>query len=103
MSRTCGRCHSGSHRQFAGYLTHATHHDPVRYPFLFYTFWGMTMLLVGTLVISGTHTALWLNRSLEYRKAIPVDHAEQVYVRRFDTYKTEPPLDHGHPVFSGWP
>ena len=24
---TCGQCHEGSHRQFAGYLTHATHHD----------------------------------------------------------------------------
>ena len=26
--KTCGKCHPGSHRQFAGYLTHATHHDP---------------------------------------------------------------------------
>ena len=39
---TCGKCHTGSHRQFAGYLTHATHHDPKKYPFLFVTFWGMT-------------------------------------------------------------
>jgi hypothetical protein len=30
---TCGKCHTGSHRRFAGYLTHATHHDP-KYPFL---------------------------------------------------------------------
>ena len=48
--QTCGKCHTDSHRQFAGYLTHATHHDPKRYPFLFYTFWGMTMLLVGTFI-----------------------------------------------------
>jgi hypothetical protein len=54
--KTCGQCHAGAHRQFAGYLTHATHHDPVKYPFLFWTFWGMTSLLVGTLVISGAHT-----------------------------------------------
>ena len=54
---TCGKCHTGSHRQFAGYLTHATHHDPKKYPFLFVTFWGMTTLLIGTLVISGAHTA----------------------------------------------
>ena len=65
---TCGKCHTGSHRQFAGYLTHATHHDPKKYPFLFVTFWGMTALLIGTLVISGAHTALWLPRSLEFRK-----------------------------------
>ena len=62
--QTCGKCHAGSHRQFAGYLTHATHHDPKRYPFLFYTFWGMTTLLVGTLTVAGAHTALWLQRSL---------------------------------------
>ncbi|HUI54480.1 MAG TPA: hypothetical protein VLY04_05890 [Bryobacteraceae bacterium] len=81
---TCGKCHMGSHRQFAGYLTHATHHDPQKYPFLFYTFWGMTTLLVGTLVISGSHTLAWLPRSLEYRKKVKNGHEESdVYVRRF--------------------
>jgi len=83
---TCGKCHIGSHRQFAGYLTHATHHDPKRYPFLFYTFWGMTALLVGTLVISGTHTALWLPRSLDYRKQVMNGSGRPktaAYVRRF--------------------
>lgn len=87
--KTCGKCHTGSHRQFAGYLTHATHHDPQRYPFLFYTFWGMTTLLVGTLVVSGAHTALWLNRSLEYKKQFTNGHApeQQFYVRRFETFQ----------------
>ncbi|MBI4906897.1 MAG: cytochrome c3 family protein [Acidobacteria bacterium] len=82
---TCGKCHPGSHRQFAGYLTHATHHDPKRYPFLFYTFWGMTTLLVGTLVVSGAHTALWLPRSLEYRRQLRARAAgdPEKYVRRF--------------------
>jgi cytochrome b subunit of formate dehydrogenase len=81
---TCGKCHMGSHRQFAGYLTHATHHDPKKYPFLFYTFWGMTSLLVGTLVISGAHTLAWLPRSLQYRKEARSNHGESgVYVRRF--------------------
>jgi cytochrome b subunit of formate dehydrogenase len=60
---TCGQCHEGSHRQFAGYLTHATHHDRNKYPILFYTFWFMTSLLVGTLAIAGVHTFLWLPRS----------------------------------------
>ena len=81
---TCGKCHAGSHRQFAGYLTHATHHDPKRYPFLFYTFWGMTGLLVGTLLVSGAHTALWLPRSFEYRKQFTNGHGPGGgYVRRF--------------------
>jgi predicted CXXCH cytochrome family protein len=59
---TCGKCHEGSHRRFAGYLTHATHHDPQRYPWLFWTFWGMTTLLVGTLTLALAHTAAWLVR-----------------------------------------
>jgi cytochrome b subunit of formate dehydrogenase len=89
--QTCARCHTNAHRQFAGYLTHATHHDPARYPFLFYTFWGMTTLLVGTLFISGVHTALWLPRSLEYRRKLATAHAAaeagEMYVRRFRTFE----------------
>lgn len=65
---TCGTCHPGSHRQFAGYLTHATHHDRSKYPILFYTFWFMTTLLVGTLVVAGIHTMLWLPRSFQAMK-----------------------------------
>jgi cytochrome b subunit of formate dehydrogenase len=65
---TCGRCHEGSHRQFAGYLTHATHHDPDKYPALFYAFWGMTGLLVGTFAFFGLHTLAWLPRSWKLRK-----------------------------------
>jgi cytochrome b subunit of formate dehydrogenase len=81
---TCGKCHTGSHRQFAGYLTHATHHDPKKYPFLFVTFWAMTSLLLGTLLISGAHTLMWLPRSLEYRRKLEREHAHAgPYVRRF--------------------
>ena len=67
--QTCGKCHTGSHRQFAGYLTHATHHDPRKYPLLFWTFWGMVSLLVGTFTLGGLHTLLWLPRALEMRRA----------------------------------
>ncbi len=59
---TCGKCHPGSHRRFAGYLTHATHHDQKKYPWLFWTFWGMTALLVGTLTFAMIHTVAWLVR-----------------------------------------
>ena len=61
---TCGQCHEGSHRRFAGYLTHATHHDRDRYPYLFWSFWGMTALLVGTLTFALLHTLAWLTRLL---------------------------------------
>jgi uncharacterized protein with PIN domain len=66
--QTCQRCHEGATRRFAGYLTHATHHDPEKYPLLFWTFWGMTGLLVGTFVVGGVHTALWLPRALKMRR-----------------------------------
>ncbi|MCP4203676.1 MAG: hypothetical protein GY769_17300 [bacterium] len=59
---TCGNCHEGSHKRFAGYLTHATHHDPDKYPWLFWTFWAMTTLLVGTLTFALLHTLAWLTR-----------------------------------------
>lgn len=65
---TCQKCHPGATRRFAGYLTHATHHDPEKYPFLFWTFWGMTSLLIGTFVFGGIHTLLWLPRALQVRR-----------------------------------
>jgi len=65
---TCQKCHPGATRRFAGYLTHATHHDPEKYPFLFWTFWGMTSLLIGTFVLGGLHTVLWLPRAFQMRK-----------------------------------
>jgi hypothetical protein len=66
--QTCQKCHDGATRRFAGYLTHATHHDPEKYPFLFWTFWGMTSLLVGTFIFGGVHTLLWLPRALHMRR-----------------------------------
>ncbi len=85
---TCGRCHEGSHRQFAGYLTHATHKDQDKYPILYYTFLFMTALLLGTLAFFTLHTLLWLPRSfklmLERRKH--PHPADEPYVRRFLPY-----------------
>ena len=67
---TCKTCHPGAHRQFAGYFTHATHHDSQKYPILFWTFWGMTGLLIGTFLIAGLHTMLWLPRSLQWKREL---------------------------------
>ncbi|RKX21591.1 MAG: cytochrome C, partial [Candidatus Zixiibacteriota bacterium] len=84
--KTCGACHKGSHRQFAGYLTHATHHDRDKYPILFYTFWFMTILLTGTLIVFGTHTIMWLPRSFkmmkEHKQIRKRSHGQKEY-RRF--------------------
>ena len=84
---TCQKCHPGSNRRFAGYLTHATHHDRHRYPALFLAFWGMTGLLVGTFLVAGLHTLVWLPRSLQYRRMLKTTHALESpqHVRRFPT------------------
>jgi len=68
--KTCQKCHEGATKKFAGYLTHATHHDPQKYPILFWTFWGMTGLLVGTFILAGIHTLLWLPRSLQWKREL---------------------------------
>ncbi len=64
---TCRKCHPESNRKFTGYLTHATHHDKDKYPYLYYTFWAMTSLLVGTFAFFGIHTLFWLPRSFRER------------------------------------
>jgi cytochrome b subunit of formate dehydrogenase len=73
--QTCQKCHPGATRRFAGYLTHATHHDPAKYPWLFWTFWGMTGLLIGTFTVSGAHTLLWLPRAMQMRRSLAKQEA----------------------------
>ena len=59
---TCKSCHPSANRQFAGYFTHATHHNTEKYPVLFWTFWGMTGLLLGTFILARHHSYGYLNR-----------------------------------------
>jgi predicted CXXCH cytochrome family protein len=84
---TCKKCHEDANQRFTGYLTHATHHDPVKYPILFYTYWAMTGLLVTVFVFFGLHTLLWLPRSfkqMKQRKKIEKAHKSRYYIRRFE-------------------
>ncbi|RME01729.1 MAG: hypothetical protein D6814_00925, partial [Calditrichaeota bacterium] len=66
--QTCKKCHTNSNRKFVGYLTHATHHNKAKYPYLYYTFWFMTALLVVTFTFFGLHTLLWLPRAIRERR-----------------------------------
>jgi cytochrome b subunit of formate dehydrogenase len=83
---TCRKCHEDATQRFTGYLTHATHHDPVKYPILYYTYWSMTCLLVGVFGFFGLHTLLWLPRSFRQsgarRKREPAGESRH-YIRRF--------------------
>lgn len=75
--QTCQECHPGATRRFAGYLTHATHHDPDKYPWLYWTFWGMTGLLAGTFLVSGAHTLLWLPRAFQMRRELRAEEERE--------------------------
>jgi cytochrome b subunit of formate dehydrogenase len=95
---TCRTCHPNSNHKFVGYLTHATHHNKQQYPYLYYTFWFMTTLLVGTFAFFGLHTTMWLPRAIRERrkngkKAVSAEMAEsrvtlmqKTHIQRFDPF-----------------
>jgi len=88
---TCAQCHAGAHRRFAGYLTHATHHDQEKYPWLYWAFRGMTALLVGTLTFALAHTFAWLWRLWRTRgqwKRHRPEPGEKLY-RRFRRFQRD--------------
>jgi hypothetical protein len=74
---TCEKCHPGATRRFAGYLTHATHHDPEKYTVLYWVFWSMTGLLVGTFIVGGIHTLLWMPRAFQMRRELREEEARE--------------------------
>jgi hypothetical protein len=44
---------------------------------LYWTFRGMTGLLVITFIFAGIHTLLWLPRSLQWRRKLKARHNQQ--------------------------
>jgi cytochrome b subunit of formate dehydrogenase len=90
---TCAQCHPGSNRRFAGYLTHSTHHDKDRWPWLYWSFRFMTLLLVGTLTFALLHTGAWLVRlwltrdQWRHVKAMREAEGGQKLYRRFTSFQ----------------
>lgn len=83
---TCQKCHTDANMKFTGYLTHATHYDRSNFPWLYYTFWAMTALLLSVFAFFGLHTLLWIPRSLGAmikKKKEPKIEGKQMYIRRF--------------------
>ena len=64
----CAKCHQGAGVSFADYLVHepnpAAASTRQSFPLLFYTFWFMAVVAVGTFVVFLPHTALWGLREL---------------------------------------
>ncbi|HZL11187.1 MAG TPA: cytochrome c3 family protein [Prolixibacteraceae bacterium] len=83
---TCQKCHADANQKFTGYLTHATHSNKSKFPWLYYTFWAMTSLLVSVFIFFGIHTLLWLPRSIDAmrkKKKHEKETGDKVYIRRF--------------------
>lgn len=84
--KTCRKCHTDANMKFTGYLTHATHYDKSKFPWLYYTFWAMTALLLSVFAFFGLHTLLWLPRSIgamiKKRRHVKLT-GEQKYIKRF--------------------
>jgi hypothetical protein len=68
----CAKCHSGASASFARYVVHPP--DPVlmstikQFPALFFVFWGMVILAVGTFLFFIPHTIAWGVRELLSKK-----------------------------------
>jgi cytochrome b subunit of formate dehydrogenase len=62
--RTCRKCHANASASFATFMPHADHRDASKYPVLYWSFWAMTSLLLGTFAFFGVHTLFWFARSM---------------------------------------
>ncbi|HEY5959253.1 MAG TPA: hypothetical protein VIV60_21995, partial [Polyangiaceae bacterium] len=61
---TCRKCHADASESFASFAPHADHTDKQHYPVLYWAYWAMTSLLLGTFAFFGVHTLLWFTRSV---------------------------------------
>ena len=68
----CAKCHEGASASYASYKVHAP--NPAlastlkSFPILFYVFWFMVALAVGTFLVFLPHSALWGIRELLMKK-----------------------------------
>jgi hypothetical protein len=79
----CAKCHEGASASFAGYIIHQP--DPGSslarkgFPVLYYVFWFMTVLLVGTLAFFIPHAFLVGVRELFTRKKGAESHGHDAH------------------------
>jgi len=68
----CAKCHEGASTSYATYVVHeptpATISTRETFPMLFYGFWMMVAIAVGTFVVFLPHTVLWGIRELLMKK-----------------------------------
>ena len=77
----CAKCHEGSSASFATYRIHAP--SPMKvstvktFPALFYVFWGMIAIAVGTFLVFLPHAAMWGIRELFMKKEKVIDEPKR--------------------------
>jgi hypothetical protein len=68
----CAKCHEGASASFASYVVHAPNPSlsatKKSFPVLFYAFWIMIAIAVGTFIVFLPHSILWGIRELFVRK-----------------------------------
>lgn len=68
----CAKCHEGASASYASYVVHAPNPSLAgtmeSFPVLFYAFWIMIAIAVGTFVVFLPHTILWGIRELFVKK-----------------------------------
>lgn len=84
LIETCGECHPRANENFVQYIAHVDYTSPKEHPAVFYSFWGMTLLLCSVLAIFIPHTLLWFQRSLiDHVKGLNHKPKSKRMVRRF--------------------
>ncbi len=70
----CKECHIHATPFFSRYYAHGDHGDKENYPILYWTFMGMSGLLIGTFAVFWIHSILWMFRGFvenrEKKKAL---------------------------------
>jgi cytochrome b subunit of formate dehydrogenase len=74
LIETCGECHPGANENFVQYIAHVDYMDKEGHPAVFFTFWGMTLLLCSVLLVFIPHSLLWFQRTLIGRLKAPANH-----------------------------
>ena len=79
----CAKCHEGANNSYATYVVHepnpATMAAQKRFPLLFYAFWILVAVAVGTFSVSLPHTFLW-----GFREALAAHRKQgESMIRRF--------------------
>ncbi|MBI3096725.1 MAG: cytochrome b/b6 domain-containing protein [Planctomycetes bacterium] len=94
---TCRRCHPEAAPNFADYIVHADHTDKVGHPELYWFYFGMTALLLGTFGFFAVHSVFWLYRSTvvytgdskqfrEQKQKVRADREQYVRFRPVDRF-----------------